>query len=477
MPLSLDRPLARMPFLAWGVLLMLVKIGLDSAIAGAFGRPFSLRFYIDPFDYLVPQGAAGASYGLHYAEPAGAYWLTVVGVSLPFLLAGVALMIRRLRDAGLPPALALVFFAPVLKFLCFAALAAAPSKSLVETVRVDAGPFRSSEIDVSPPPPSQRTAARRRRRLALLFGALSGAALGMLSMGFSAYALRSYGAPLMVATPAVAGFVATLVYARLHRPSIRGTLAVTTLAFVVGIIGLGLSAIEGFGCIVMASPLFWFETFLAGLLAHSLARSLPAVTPGVTASAIAVLPLAFAANAASPSAVEPASPVESELVVHAPPEVVWRRVIAFPRLAPPTEAIFRAGIAAPLAATIDGQGVGAVRRCEFTTGTFVEPIEVWAPGRELSFSVSSQPDPMREATIFAGPRPPHLDGYLESTRGQFELQPLPDGSTRLIGRTWYRVHMTPIPYWRLWSDIIIRTIHMRVLRHVAALAEQDFRAT
>jgi hypothetical protein len=167
--------------------------------------------------------------------------------------------------------------------------------------------------------------------------------------------------------------------------------------------------------------------------------------------------------------------VESAIIVHAPPDVVWERVIAFPPLPPPTGLLFRAGIAAPLAATIDGAGVGAVRRCEFTTGTFVEPIEVWRPGRELSFSVVSQPDPMRELTLYPGPRPPHLDGYLQSTRGQFVLEPLPDGSTKLIGRTWYRVHMDPVPYWRLWGDRIIHAIHLRVLEHVAALAEGDVR--
>ncbi len=227
----------------------------------------------------------------------------------------------------------------------------------------------------------------------------------------------------------------------------------------------------------MAAPLLFLEALLGGLLAHAVARSTSADARAVTPSALAVLPLAFAANAALPPPPEASNPVESEVVVHAPPEVVWKRVIAFPPLAPPTEAIFRAGIAAPLAATIDGEGPGAVRRCEFTTGAFVEPIEVWDPGRELSFSVSSQPDPMREATLYRGPRPAHLDGYLQSTHGQFVLEPLPDGSTRLVGRTWYRVQMDPVPYWRFWGDRILHTIHMRVLRHVAALAEHDVLAT
>jgi uncharacterized membrane protein YhaH (DUF805 family) len=475
--LSLDRPLARGPFLVWGLELLAGKIVLDAGLAAAFGRPFSLAFYVNPFASLVaaPSQSAGHAFPHVSAGPATAYWLTVVGLSLPFLLAGVTLMIRRLRDVGLPPPLALLFFVPFLKFLAFAALAALPSKDPARKLTYDAGPFRSAEIDVTPPPPSSRTVSRRRRRLGLLYGSLSGAGIGMSAMGLSVYGLRDYGAPFMIATPFVAGFVATWVYARLYRPSLRGMLAVTMLSFTIGMIGLGLSAIEGFACMIMASPLFGFEAILGGLLAHAIARSHPVPAPGVTPSALALLPLAFAANAASPAPPEPAAPVESEVVVHAPPDVVWKRVIAFPPLAPPTESIFRAGIAAPLAATIDGEGPGAVRRCEFTTGTFVEPITVWSPGRELSFSVSSQPDPMREATLYPGPRPPHLDGYLESTRGQFVLEPLPDGSTRLVGRTWYRVNMAPVPYWRLWGDRIIHAVHMRVLRHVAALAERDAR--
>jgi hypothetical protein len=165
--------------------------------------------------------------------------------------------------------------------------------------------------------------------------------------------------------------------------------------------------------------------------------------------------------------------IESSLIVSAPLERVWRRVIAFPPLPPPAEWIFKAGIAAPMSAVIDGEGAGAIRHCIFTTGSFVEPIDRWNPPRELGFAVASAPDPMREWTLWAGPRPPHLDGLLQSTRGQFLLEPLPGGQTRLVGRTWYRTNMVPEAYWRLWADPIIHAIHMRVLRHVASLSEAD----
>ena len=61
--------------------------------------------------------------------------------------------------------------------------------------------------------------------------------------------------------------------------------------------------------------------------------------------------------------------------------------------------------------------------------------------------------------------PPHLDGALQSSHGEFLLVPLPDGRTRLEGRTCYRLQMFPQSYWTLWSDLLIHRIHERVLVH------------
>jgi hypothetical protein len=52
-------------------------------------------------------------------------------------------------------------------------------------------------------------------------------------------------------------------------------------------------------------------------------------------------------------------------------------VIEFSKLPPPQEAIFKLGIAYPMRAQIAGHGPGAIRHCVFSTGAFVEPIEVW----------------------------------------------------------------------------------------------------
>lgn len=121
-------------------------------------------------------------------------------------------------------------------------------------------------------------------------------------------------------------------------------------------------------------------------------------------------------------------------------------------------------------AEIDGQGPGAIRRCEFSTGPFIEPITVWDPPRRLSFDVDSQPPPMHEWSPYRRVHAPHLDGYLRSRRGEFRLIPLPGGRTRLEGSTWYTLDLSPGRYWALWSDALIHQIHLRVLRHIDQLS-------
>lgn len=60
--------------------------------------------------------------------------------------------------------------------------------------------------------------------------------------------------------------------------------------------------------------------------------------------------------------------------IAAPPEQVWPHVLDFPELPPPHQLVLLAGIAYPEGAHLEGRGVGAIRRCEFSTGAFVEPI-------------------------------------------------------------------------------------------------------
>jgi hypothetical protein len=173
------------------------------------------------------------------------------------------------------------------------------------------------------------------------------------------------------------------------------------------------------------------------------------------------------------NAAPPIFEVHSAIEIAAAPETVWKYVVSFSDLPEPREWYFRLGLAYPERAHIEGSGAGAVRYCEFSTGPFVEPIQVWDQPHLLRFRVTQNPAPMHEWSPYTRLLPKHLHGYLVSKQGQFLLTPLPNGHTLLEGTTWYQHGLWPAEYWRWWSDAIIHRIHMRVLTHIRTLAEAD----
>jgi hypothetical protein len=233
-----------------------------------------------------------------------------------------------------------------------------------------------------------------------------------------------------------------------------------------------LFALEGFICLIMAAPIS-LGVGMIGVAFGLMARSLPLVASrrSEVGCASFLLPLAVILGETRFGGEPTLFEVTSRIEVNAPPERVWKSVVTFSELPQPKELIFRAGLAYPIRAEIRGRGVGAVRHCVFSTGPFVEPITVWDEPNLLRFAVTSNPPPMKELSLVEL-HPPHLEGFLESEQGQFELKRLPGGRTELVGTTWYRHGLWPEAYWRVWSDYIIHTIHLRVLRHIKEEVER-----
>jgi hypothetical protein len=240
-----------------------------------------------------------------------------------------------------------------------------------------------------------------------------------------------------------------------------------TLACVGGVTLL--LAVEGGLCLAMAAPVALVLAYVGAYLGRELALFDHEPVHNVIIGLLAV-PLAASFDARTPAT--ELREVRSSVEIDASPEVVWRNVIAFPPLAPPRDLVFRAGISYPIRAEIRGEGVGAVRYCVFSTGSFVEPITRWEPGHRLSFDVSKQPRPMQEWSPYKDITPPHLDGYFESKRGEFRLIALPNGRTRLEGSTWYVMKLQPAMYWSLFGDAFIHRIHGRVLDHIRVESER-----
>jgi hypothetical protein len=283
---------------------------------------------------------------------------------------------------------------------------------------------------------------------------------------------RDYALGLFVLMPAVLGAVSTLLLARLDASfSRRRARRAAWLSLGLCCLGLLTFAFEGLICIIMAAPLSALLVWGGHVMAFELVKQ--RVAPNLSAVVIGLLlsvPGLMAFEHASPARVQLRA-VRTTIDIAAPAAQVWQQVVAFPQLPAPTDFIFRTGIAYPINATIAGRGVGAVRHCNFSTGSFVEPITVWDEPHRLAFSVADQPAPMRELSPYDNLQPNHLHGFFVSKRGQFQLTTLPNGHTRLEGTTWYYNRIQPDLYWSWWSDYIVHRIHARVLAHIKQQSE------
>lgn len=448
--------MARGPFVVWGLMLAGIKYGVDRLVVGRlFQREWSLTTYLElPGPWIQDFGAAAASWKA----------LVLLALALPFLWAGIVLCFQRLRSAGMPLWMSLLFVVPVLKWFLFAALVLAPE--------VASGQGRDRALLPRAGwlgwfPSSVWGSA--------LLSVAATVALAVGAMVFGTQLLRSYGWGLFVGVPFAMGFLAALIHGAREPRTLAQSQGVALAA--VGVAGMGflLAAFEGLICLLMAAPLALILAAIGAQAGHAI-QNLRVRRPPTQYYCVPVLaiPLMFSIERLDP-VTPPTFSVATVLEIDAPVERVWKHVIEFNELPPPTEWIFKLGIAYPIRAEIRGHGVGAVRHCVFSTGPFVEPIKVWDEPRLLRFSVIQSPEPMQEWTPYREIHPPHLDGFLVSQEGQFSLTTLPGGRTRLEGTTRYRHSMWPAGYWQLWSDYIIHTIHLRVLRHIKRLAESEVR--
>lgn len=277
------------------------------------------------------------------------------------------------------------------------------------------------------------------------------------------YGIGEYGMALFILTPIFIGACATTIYGYKTEVTFKQSLNIGMLTLGVFGAGLLLCAIEGGICILMASPFALALSLAGSAFAHTFILKQKPAASGTTLFLLLIsIPLtSFIEKDSEPELLSVVTSVE----INANPEIVWKNVIAFPKLEQPEELLFKAGIAYPTEAVIEGTGPGAVRYCKFNTGDFIEPVTSWKENDLLAFDVQQQPVPMRELN-FWNIDAPHLHDYFVSRKGQFKLTKIAEGKTLLEGTTWYTNKIAPQFYWRLWSDFIVHKIHERVLQHI-----------
>jgi uncharacterized membrane protein YhaH (DUF805 family) len=438
---ALNGRVSRRDYLVTGITLMVVKYVVDATVI------YRVAHVVwTPWDYLIPLVTIKSA---KVSAIPGSVGLALIIWTLPFIWIGVTMMMRRAIDAGRSPAWCSGFFIPILNYALMLWLGALPSVP------------QTKESSIPP----QSTVADRYR--SALIGLLGATVVALLAVLVSIVAFGTYGVTLFVATPFIQGMVVGWAFNRRETRSWAETTGVVWLSLFLVAGAILLFALEGVLCVAMALPLAAIVALLGGMIGRTIASQRgPA---GLGFATLFVLPTgAFMEKI---STVAPTYEVVTSVDVAAPPSVVWSRVVQFDRIQERPAWYFRAGIAYPVRATIAGIGPGAIRRCEFSTGAFVEPITVWDEPRRLAFDVVEQPAPLRELSIYSKVYAPHINGYFSSTKGEFRLIPAAGGHTRLEGHTWYSVAIYPQGYWRATSEFLLHRIHLRVLQQVKRESE------
>jgi hypothetical protein len=296
----------------------------------------------------------------------------------------------------------------------------------------------------------------------LLLGMVAGNAFAVLLIAlgrflFSLTAVSSLlaGLPSLLLVPFSIGLIAAWVWKRLELgigEVLLHSFSCTALGL---IIAIGVMH-EGAICLVIISPILYGGIAAGALTGRVWFRK------DRDRLNLCLAPVLALAIIAEPAVHTPhMSVVTDEIRIAAPPSKIWPHVLASRPIAePPRYWLFRAGLPYPVETTNEGNFVGAQRECRFSAGAvFRETVAELNPGCRLTFDIVEMP------------RDPELLGHLDACRGQFELRDNGDGTTSLIGRTWYSLHVRPAWYFDWWTHDIFRAVHLRVMRNIKRLAE------
>ncbi|HEX4459351.1 MAG TPA: DUF805 domain-containing protein, partial [Polyangia bacterium] len=262
---SFEGRVSRRAYLLAGACLFVLKYLVDFAVSHAFHRDWNPLMYVSP----------RVSPLLRYGEDRH-YWLALLAVALPFIYMGVSLTVRRLRDMGVHPFWAGLFFLPFVHFCFFTALAIAPAAATPAPPPVDAGPYREPQPAPSrmPPPGFFLRAIPGSLALAYLLGMISSLTMGLAAYFIAIRVSLQLGIMLFVGLPFAMGFF-TAFSCAYGRPQVTKSQAIGygLSPIAISLLAVIAVAFEGGACVVMAAPLLAGCATIGALVGWSSARS------------------------------------------------------------------------------------------------------------------------------------------------------------------------------------------------------------
>jgi hypothetical protein len=310
-----------------------------------------------------------------------------------------------------------------------------------------------------------------RRNLALIvLGIAIGAAYGLFIRGgaelfpaSNVFVVMSLG--FIFALPLAVGFASVYVIERRQPQPVWMWLLVSSAAVLLGIAGTILVLWEGRICALMFAPVGLIAGMLGGLIAGFWLRRRRRKTTPIPLACVLILPLLITPWEGRVFARQDLRTVENTIEIKAPAAVVWQSIERVPRIGlqelQPSWS-HSIGFPNPVEATLSKEGIGGVRHATFEGGVlFVETINEWESQRRLGFSIRAQTDQIPPTTLDE-----HVTvggKFFDVLQGEYVLEPLASGSTRLHLLSRHRLSTDFNWYAHLWTDAVMSDLQKRIL--------------
>jgi len=276
--------------------------------------------------------------------------------------------------------------------------------------------------------------------------------------------------------PFAMGFITVFVIERRQAQPIWTWFLYPWIPVLGGVAGAGVMLWEGLICIAMFIPIALVASILGGVAAGLIGRMVRSrASRNASLVCVACLPLLITPFERQLFSQRDLRSVENVIDIKASPSIVWRNIERVPairasELKPSWSHTI--GFPNPVEATLSKEGVGGVRNATFEGGVlFIETVNIWEPEHHLGFSIKAQTDQIPKTTLDE-----HVTiggQYFDVLHGDYETEPLPNGTTRLHLRSLHRVSTDLNWYAHIWKDAIMGDLQGRILHVIRDRSERE----
>lgn len=245
------------------------------------------------------------------------------------------------------------------------------------------------------------------------------------------------------------------------------------------LVGLGAALVSGWEalfCILVASPIFWTLSVCGGLITAAVVQRYGGGRTYL--STVVLLPYAVAPVEQMIRLPEEILTVANRIEIAAPAEQVWEQIASVPEISRDELAwswVHALGFPRPLAAVLEGEGVGAVRIATFERDvSFFERVTEWRPGHAIAFGIEADPQfvPANafDQHVIVGGR------FYDVLDGRYRIEPAGEGRVVLHLSSRHRLNTHLGRYASWWSERIMDEIQGNVLGVIRQRAEARSRS-